>query len=584
MKHDLIQNLIKHTAVKGVLALGSGDKQQSSSQESSNSKNSTPDMFKLPSMPRQNESLSEEQLDDYEDYDSDTSVELSPRKQSKWKGNIHNVDVTSADFKALPADVRFDVLTDLKETRKQNSWGRLHEMPEVSQEFSSFQMQRLLKRRRVQESLESAEKEMGGKTLTLEELERMLTEQGIETNNDKTFRIAADSTTRLIYINDPGKLKKSSENEENVAGSSSQVSESDSKFSLDSEKNINTSEDMRESLIADINEYDLESDWESDEESWISEQPVKPSPNLAKKYFGKQRINPALAYMLEHAGLPQEEIFALIDDQKPKSSIKVKTEHEKTLKTEAAALKIPEKEFKKEKIESEPSKSDIDKSITESPGISKIESVDLTSDVPNVENSSPEVAGTSKVITSDSDTDSDLVEIPDVPIPEKTNSLEILVKSDEIINDDDDLFADVFVKASQNVSDPSSQDVNKIHEKILNLDDSNALEKIPAPEAKVVASQIDPNQSEVIEANLVETPIEKPVVDTPLIEKNVIDNPTVEPTDFQSTPSTSRTEESTDEVSRFKPQLLQANHDKLVSMQVFPNYKNCQQNSTGKLR
>lgn len=42
---------------------------------------------------------------------------------------------------------------------------------------------------------------MGGKTLTLEELDKLLTEQGVNTKgNDAAFRIAADNTTRLIYI------------------------------------------------------------------------------------------------------------------------------------------------------------------------------------------------------------------------------------------------------------------------------------------------------------------------------------------------------------------------------------------------
>lgn len=62
-------------------------------------------------------------------------------------------------------------------------------------------MKRLLKRRFVQQSLEHAEKEMGGKTLTLDELEKLLKEQGIPTNvQNYTYRIAADNTTRLIYI------------------------------------------------------------------------------------------------------------------------------------------------------------------------------------------------------------------------------------------------------------------------------------------------------------------------------------------------------------------------------------------------
>jgi len=64
--------------------------------------------------------------------------------------DIHSIDVQSATFKSMPADVRHDILSELKETRKQNSWGTIDEMPQVSQEFSDFQMNRLLKRRAVQ--------------------------------------------------------------------------------------------------------------------------------------------------------------------------------------------------------------------------------------------------------------------------------------------------------------------------------------------------------------------------------------------------------------------------------------------------
>jgi DNA excision repair protein ERCC-5 len=45
--------------------------------------------------------------------------------------DLHTIDVSSAHFKSLPADVRHDILSELKETRKQSSWGRLHEMPKV---------------------------------------------------------------------------------------------------------------------------------------------------------------------------------------------------------------------------------------------------------------------------------------------------------------------------------------------------------------------------------------------------------------------------------------------------------------------
>lgn len=133
MKADLINNLIKHSVVKTVLnkdskvAQTNGAMQAMINMQTNYSKEN---MFTLPDMP----STSKAQIyisDNGDEDDSNTSVELSPRKQSKWMGNIHSVDVTSNEFKALPADVRYDILTDLKETRKQNSWGRLHEIPQV---------------------------------------------------------------------------------------------------------------------------------------------------------------------------------------------------------------------------------------------------------------------------------------------------------------------------------------------------------------------------------------------------------------------------------------------------------------------
>lgn len=61
-------------------------------------------------------------------------------------------------------------------------------------------MARLLKRRSVQVSLEEAEKEMGGKTLNLQDVEALLAEGGVEINPQLTKRIASDNVTRFIYV------------------------------------------------------------------------------------------------------------------------------------------------------------------------------------------------------------------------------------------------------------------------------------------------------------------------------------------------------------------------------------------------
>jgi len=131
MKTDLINNLIKHSVVKSVLNKDSKLDQNNGTKQitiNMRTKNSEDDMFILPDMP--STSNMQSNISDDES-DSDTSLKQSPRKQSKWMGNIHNVDVATNEFKALPADVRYEILNDLKETRKQSSWSRLHEMPYV---------------------------------------------------------------------------------------------------------------------------------------------------------------------------------------------------------------------------------------------------------------------------------------------------------------------------------------------------------------------------------------------------------------------------------------------------------------------
>lgn len=64
-------------------------------------------------------------------------------------------------------------------------------------------MQRLLKRRKVQECLEETEKEMGDGCMSLNELESLLNEEGIDTNVESlpSRRIASDNTTRYLLIN-----------------------------------------------------------------------------------------------------------------------------------------------------------------------------------------------------------------------------------------------------------------------------------------------------------------------------------------------------------------------------------------------
>lgn len=159
------------------------------------------DMFKLP--PIQEAAAADKSLDDDSLTDlteSDGSFDEKSRKQ--YSQNLRTIDVSSSYFQSLPPDIRHEILSDLKEMRKESSWGRLHELPVESQSFSTFQMGRLLKRRRVQVELEGAEKEMGGKGLSLAELENLLSEKGVVDPDLATNRIASNEHVRFLHVRD----------------------------------------------------------------------------------------------------------------------------------------------------------------------------------------------------------------------------------------------------------------------------------------------------------------------------------------------------------------------------------------------
>ncbi|KAJ2953876.1 hypothetical protein O0L34_g1504 [Tuta absoluta] len=182
LKRELALLLTKKTAVSTLLG------KQISPKKGNTSNANNDDLFKLPALPVKDiESESES-----EDEDSSGSII-----------DMHSVDVESENFKNLPVKEKYNLLLDLKETRKMNSWGKIHELPKKSDNFSNFQMQRLLKRRKVQEVLQETEKEMGDVGMSLNDLESLLNEEGIDTKIETlpTRRIASDNTTRILMIN-----------------------------------------------------------------------------------------------------------------------------------------------------------------------------------------------------------------------------------------------------------------------------------------------------------------------------------------------------------------------------------------------
>ncbi|XP_063242299.1 DNA excision repair protein ERCC-5 isoform X2 [Bacillus rossius redtenbacheri] len=312
-REKLLRNIVKHKALRKVLGLGqaAGDvgTEPSRSQQAD-------DMFLLPpTVPcGPDQDPGGEQHDEEEDEEDDALEEVVHEQHYK---DLHSINVNSEDFKALPANVRHDILSELKETRKQSSWGRLHEIPKESGEFSSYQMARLLKRRSVQVSLEEAEKEMGGRTLSLGELEELLSDQGVVLASDLGRRIASDNVTRYLYVKESkeGESKRSSQ-----ADSSSELSELGS-----SPEKPGTSKSEAPLQVGETNPTVTKDIGSFDAGSVVSQSEVISSDDNENENVDAARSHPLLQvardFMLENSSLTQQQILSIIKHQNsPKKS------------------------------------------------------------------------------------------------------------------------------------------------------------------------------------------------------------------------------------------------------------------------
>ncbi|XP_054720176.1 DNA excision repair protein ERCC-5 homolog [Uloborus diversus] len=113
------------------------------------------EIFKLPPLPENN-------FDG--EYESSSFGEAEEVKFGNFSREdikyLNQIDLDSDDFNCLPPDVKQEILSTLKESRKHRTWDQYEELPEESNEFSKHQMKCLLKRRNIQSKLERVQKEI----------------------------------------------------------------------------------------------------------------------------------------------------------------------------------------------------------------------------------------------------------------------------------------------------------------------------------------------------------------------------------------------------------------------------------------
>ncbi len=106
------------------------------------------DLFDLPPLPEDSECRF---LDSSEDEDGDDVLSFLSIDRST---DIHQVDVEGQAFKSLSTQKQAEVLLELRDRRKQNSWAKLGEMPREAQTFSGFQLERLKRRSALHKKLD----------------------------------------------------------------------------------------------------------------------------------------------------------------------------------------------------------------------------------------------------------------------------------------------------------------------------------------------------------------------------------------------------------------------------------------------
>lgn len=348
-KEEIVQNALSKNTTNALLA-SPLKKLMGRSQGSSRSlykSDSTEDIFRLPEVTvniDKNDKIGADSTIDLADtsaflfhninslqnsFDSSASddEDSSFEEKNVWQTyntNLQDIDIRSKHFLALPADIRHEILVDLKETRKQSSWGRLHELPSDGNDFSSFQIQRLLKRHDVQVSLDEAEQELGGRSLTYNELQNLLSEDGIlepMIAAKASQKIHSDDKTRFLLVKNLKKKLNNPESDEKhetkiakIANENSIENNLEKKFPVNNSGNksifdeSSEDDDLKLAIARSLEEAAPKAVSNAMDYNFGNGLKLNPLQSKALKDAAK---GPARSYMIEYGGMNDSEVAKL---------------------------------------------------------------------------------------------------------------------------------------------------------------------------------------------------------------------------------------------------------------------------------
>ncbi|KAK3870054.1 hypothetical protein Pcinc_024678 [Petrolisthes cinctipes] len=348
VRERLLNNLLRSQAVRS--ALGKSGPGPSLNHVSKPIKQEK-DMFELPPLPQP---LSNKPKPDETTQDSTQTIIKTEEEDSEDETethmkdlnlpNLHQFEFESDAFQKLPIDARHEILTELQDTRKQDSWSTLNQMPQELECFAEFQMGRLRKRRKFQETLDQTRDEIRKKVT--EEMESEMFGE-LEKYVSHSQRVISEDATHSILVK---KIQDTGVNEEKIddnEGAEGKVEGNSNKGKSPAKKQKKgidkdfLTELAKQGVLRSQPESDSESEWEDDSDLTYSQ-----SDDEGRGGGGRMKQNTSVdeasflkvvGSLMENSGLTQEEILALIKQESPhkpgsssssSSSINVSKKHD----------------------------------------------------------------------------------------------------------------------------------------------------------------------------------------------------------------------------------------------------------------
>ncbi len=206
--------------------------------------------------------------DSYDESDSDNEPNIAHNYSDLQ--NIDSLDINSDSFKSLPPDIRYEILTELKQ--KYKGWRNTEIMPKESIDFSTYQMQRLLKKRDLQQNIEE----------TIKILNSQSSDDVIQSWNEKSFfsenetnagRLMSDENIQYILLKKSQTFK--SENSLLIDAKQSENTKINEIIDISntSENHSMSSSDFESSFLTNSNEQKIDKNFvmNTSEEKMISE-------------------------------------------------------------------------------------------------------------------------------------------------------------------------------------------------------------------------------------------------------------------------------------------------------------------------